>query len=463
MIITCHRQRLIITWVICLAFFMELLDATALNTSLPQIAHSLMVNPIHLKIALVSYLLSVGLLLPASAYCADRFGTCRLFIFANTVFMLGSIGCGLSNHITTLVIFRVIQGIGGAFLSPVARLIMVTIYPKSDILKGQTMASSIASLGLILGPLVGGALTTFISWHAIFFINVPVAVIAIIMAIKLLPNHKKSNYKAFDTLGYLYLAIGITSLLFFLDMSYSPALSIINKMLLLGSGLIGFIAYIRHSHLHCQPLFNKKIWRMPTLCRLMTTSFLMRLSMNSIPFLVPLLLQSVYHFSAWTSALSLSGAAIGFGAAKPLLRYLSKHIAIKPLLYLSITTNALITSAITFSTHRLELAPLIILIFLFGLTQSLIVSSLNTKIYQSVTPDTTSEITTLNSSIVQISACFAVAIAAMILMLSGHAHAIDSPHLSQKVFHWVFVIEASIALLAMISLKSAHISTVPDA
>ena len=239
-----NRQRNILTWTISIAFFIEIMDSTILNTSLPQIAKSFMVNPILLKVALISYLVSVGLFLPLSSYVADLIGTKRLFIIANIIFCLGSIGSGFSHHISTLTLFRILQGLGGAFLTPVARLILIKIYPKDELVKGQAFAATLASLAMLMGPVLGGAITTFLNWRFIFFINVPMNIIAILISLYKMPNFKEQARRLFDGIGFLCIAISLASLLFLFDNLNSNIINTYSKIALAIIPVLGIISYV---------------------------------------------------------------------------------------------------------------------------------------------------------------------------------------------------------------------------
>lgn len=448
-----NRARTLMMLVICSAFFMELLDATALNTSLPQIAHSFMLNPVRLKVIIIAYLLSIGLLLPASAYCAERFGMQRMFMLACGVFMLGSLGWGLSANLPMLVLSRIVQGVGGAFLTPVARMLILQIYSKHQYIKAQTIASSVASLGLMLGPLVGGVLTSMISWHAIFFVNLPVGLIAAVITYYYVPNVKSSRERSFDLKGFVFLSSGVAGILFFVDTCMDTQVYFLLKIVMLLVGGMGFYAYRLHNSRTPQPLFDVNVWQQSRAMRCMLLSFVMRIAMLSAPFLIPILLQTGYHMSAWHSGLVLIIPALGFGLAKPLLQRLLPHYTEKQVISGALLVNASSIALLTLQVYKLSFVILLPNLLVFGLTQSLVVGLCNSTIYRSAPDNLTSQITTINSSVIQLGACFAVTIASLILMLSGHyvpgaAHLI-APH----SFRWVFLCEAMLPLAGFIALQ----------
>ncbi|WP_227403768.1 MFS transporter, partial [Klebsiella pneumoniae] len=195
-------------WIAAMAFFMQALDATILNTALPAIAHSLNRSPLAMQSAIISYTLTVAMLIPVSGWLADRFGTRRVFIIAVSLFTLGSLACALSSSLTELVIFRVIQGIGGAMMMPVARLALLRAYPRSELLPVLNFVTMPGLVGPILGPVLGGVFVTWASWHWIFLINIPIGVIGILYARKYMPNFTTPR-RRFDIGGFLLFGLSL--------------------------------------------------------------------------------------------------------------------------------------------------------------------------------------------------------------------------------------------------------------
>lgn len=437
-----RKERNIITWAISLAFFVEAMDATILNTSLPQIAHAFMVNPILLKVVLISYLLSVGLFLPLSSYVADKIGTQRLFILANFIFCLGSIGSGFSHNITMLTIFRIIQGLGGAFLTPVARLIMVKIYPKSELTKGQAFAATLASIAMLIGPLLGGAITTYINWRFIFFINIPVNLLATLIAYKMMPNFTEHLHKKLDLIGYAAIALSLVSLLFFFDTINSLMIGKTFKLLLVIIPIICIWFYVHHSKKNTHPLFDNSVWKQREIIKLLLASFIIRIAFSSLPFLIPLILQSSYGFTAFDAGLILICSALGFGAAKAVIMTLTKKFSTLKLLQSTHLICFICFLALTSVAWTLNWWLLGGILFINGLCQSITVSTLNVKIYQKIPSILTSQIITLNSSCIQLSASFSIAIAASFLIIGIGIEAVNHLHIPLFAFHYVFIFES---------------------
>ncbi|MCJ8642817.1 MFS transporter, partial [Escherichia coli] len=195
-------------WIAAMAFFMQALDATILNTALPAIAHSLNRSPLAMQSAIISYTLTVAMLIPVSGWLADRFGTRRIFTLAVSLFTLGSLACALSNSLPQLVVFRVIQGIGGAMMMPVARLALLRAYPRNELLPVLNFVAMPGLVGPILGPVLGGVLVTWATWHWIFLINIPIGIAGLLYARKHMPNFTTAR-RRFDITGFLLFGLSL--------------------------------------------------------------------------------------------------------------------------------------------------------------------------------------------------------------------------------------------------------------
>src|SRR5699024_1195338 len=240
-------------WIAAMAFFMQALDATILNTALPAIAHSLNRSPLAMQSAIISYTLTVAMLIPVSGWLADRFGTRRIFTLAVSLFTLGSLACALSNSLPQLVVFRVIQGIGGAMMMPVARLALLRAYPRSELLPILNFVTIPGLVGPVLGPLLGGILVTYATWHWIFIINIPIGILGIIYAIRHMPDFTMPK-RRFDTLGFALLGAGLVSVSVSLDLFGDNALAAATPFLVMGSGFALLTFYALHARRISAPI-----------------------------------------------------------------------------------------------------------------------------------------------------------------------------------------------------------------
>jgi len=257
-------QRIII-WVLSFCLLIELLDASVLNTVLPVIAESLHDNPIDLKIALTSYLFSVGIFIPMSGWLAERIGPQRCLMLAMSLFTFGSIGCGLSTTLTTLVVFRIFQGIGGAFMMPTGRMVMLQMFGRDGMVAASARIGLIGMLGPGLGPLVGGFLATYFSWRLIFFINIPWGLVGFYLILTYFPTLPSVPRRPFDLKGFVLLGVSLASLLFVLDVLVHPGVYLSLKVMAFAVSVICFVAYFFHGRRIKMPIITNDIWIKPQL------------------------------------------------------------------------------------------------------------------------------------------------------------------------------------------------------
>lgn len=245
-------KKNIIMFIVSCAMFMEAIDTTILNTAIPVMAHSLEVNPIDLKLVLISYLLSLAIFIPISGWIADKYGVKKVFIAAIGVFTLSSLWCGFTQSLWELVLARIIQGLGGSLTVPVGRLIILRTCKRHELITKMSIVVMVASLGMLLGPLLGGIITDYFSWRWIFWVNIPVGIIAMLLSHKLLPTILPRSVPPLDKSGFIMFGAGLAFLTLGLslfsetktDIVYSASITLLSALLLIG--------YTKHSR-------NKKI------------------------------------------------------------------------------------------------------------------------------------------------------------------------------------------------------------
>ncbi|MEQ1714991.1 MAG: MFS transporter, partial [Hyphomicrobium sp.] len=309
---TSSLGRNTIPLIVATALFMANLDATVLATSLPAIATDLRLNPIHLKLALTTYLLALAVFIPASGWVADRYGPKQVFRAAMAVFALGSIACGLSTGLGSLVAARVLQGIGGAMMMPVGRLIVWRSVPKSEIISAAAWLTIPALLGPVLGPLLGGFISTYFNWRWIFWINIPVAIIGMALVTRFIPDIRERSAEAFDLKGFLLIGPGLSmflmgATLLGLDLVTGSVVSA-----LLGGGLSLILGYVWCALKQTDPLIDLRLLKIPTFFAGVAGGFLFRAGIGAAPFLLPLLFQLGFGLTPFQSGLLIF--ATGFGA-----------------------------------------------------------------------------------------------------------------------------------------------------
>ncbi|SFD67077.1 drug resistance transporter, EmrB/QacA subfamily [Flavobacterium phragmitis] len=285
--------------ILATAIFMQMLDSTILNTSLPAIARDLNESPLNMQNAIISYVLTLALFMPVSGFLADKFGTKNVFIASLFLFSLGSLFCSLSQNLTQLVISRVFQGVGGSLMTPVGKLALIKTFNKKELLKAINYAIIPALIGPVLGPLVGGYLVDYLSWHWIFLINIPIGVLGIILGLRYMPNYK-SPVIDFDLKGFLIFATA--SLLLSISLELFGNANYITPVLF--GFLLGFLMlffYYRHARKDNNPIFPLNLFQVRTFRVGILGNLATRLGISSIPLLIPLMIQIAYGQSAFTS------------------------------------------------------------------------------------------------------------------------------------------------------------------
>src|SRR6202034_3678791 len=303
--------RILIPLIVACAVFMENLDATVLSTALPAIASDLHQSPIQLKLALTSYLLTLAIFIPASGWVADRFGTRIVFRLAILIFPIGSALCGFANSIEALVAARAFQGIGGAMMVPVGRLVILRTIPRSELVGALAWLTMPALLGPVLGPPVGGFITTYFHWRWIFWINLPMAALGMTLATLFIPNVRGETVTRFDYLGFVLSGIGLAGLVSAtaaLDASGMPLWIVIGLFLV---GSVALILYVFHARRAPAPILDLRLLRFPTFRAGIVGGSLFRIGVGAMPLLLPLQLQLGFGMSPLKSGLLTFATAIG--------------------------------------------------------------------------------------------------------------------------------------------------------
>lgn len=287
---------------------MQMLDSTVLNTSLPSIAKDLNESPLNMQNAIISYVLTLALFMPASGFLADKFGTKKIFILSLILFSLGSLLCSLSSNLTFLVISRVIQGVGGSLMTPVGKLALIKTFDKSELLKAMNFAIIPALIGPVLGPLMGGYMVDYLSWHWIFLINIPMGILGIVLGMKYMPNYT-SEIIDFDFKGFLFFAVASLLLSISLEL-LGNANNISPVLMVFFTGFLFLYFYYRHAKKDENPIFPLDLFLVRTFRVGMLGNLATRLGISSIPLLIPLMIQIAYGESAVVSGWIVAPMAI---------------------------------------------------------------------------------------------------------------------------------------------------------
>src|SRR3984885_13835960 len=280
-------SKRLLPWLVAVAFFMESLDTTILNTAVPAISAALHVKPLSMKAVLASYTLSLAVFIPISGWMADRFGTRRVFAAAIGLFTLGSFLCGLSSNIHLLVACRVLQGCGGAMMVPVGRLTLVRSFPKSDLLRTMSFVAIPALVAPMLGPIAGGLIVDYLHWRIIFFLNIPIGLAGLTLVYLHLPDYREEQHPALDAVGLILFGSGVALLSYVLEIFGEHALSLGEMVGLLALSLALLAGYALHARMLSFPLLQLRLLTIRTFRAAVSGSFFTRIGIGGVPFLLP--------------------------------------------------------------------------------------------------------------------------------------------------------------------------------
>lgn len=401
-------------WLAAMAIFMQSLDGTILITSLPSIAKDMNYSPLEMQSIIVSYTLTLAIFIPLSGWLSDKFGTKKIFSFAVAVFTLGSLFCAISPDLTTLVISRIIQAIGGSMMVPVARLAILYAYPKNQLLKVINFMTIPGLIGPVIGPSLGGYLSDHYSWHWIFLVNLPIGILGIILTQKIMPNFTNKVGK-FDLVGLLYFSLALVIFTFLLELSSVGISSLTLVSVLLGLSILFFIIYIKHSKKTKDPIIDLGLFRIRTLRIGLSGSLFTRLGISGIPFLLPLMLQVGFGYSATIAGLMLLPSALSNVLIKPFVVPLVQKIGYRNVLISNTLILAVIILTISLATKETPLFYFVILMVIYGAVNSIQMASMNTISLSDLDNETASSGNSLLAIMQQLSMSFGISAAALSL------------------------------------------------
>ena len=411
---TLHTSsKRLLPWLVAVAFFMESLDTTILNTAVPAIAAALKVAPLSMKSVLASYTLSRAVFIPISGWMADRFGTRRVFASAIGLFTLGSFLCGVSSSIHTLVACRILQGCGGAMMVPVGRLTLVRTFAKSELIRAMSFVAIPSLVAPMLGPIAGGLIVAYFHWRVIFFVNVPIGLFGLHMVYRHLPDYRAEHTHPLDVAGLLLFGSGVGLLSYVLEVFGEHTLGTGEILGMLAVAALLLAAYGFRAARTRFPLLRLSLFRIRTFRAAVSGSFFTRLGIGGIPFLFPLLYQVGLGFTPIQSGLLLMPQAIAAMCMKlSMPRILARFGYRGVLISNTVILGLAIVLFATIGVHTP--VPLIVAqTFCFGFFTSLQYTSMNTLVYADVAEDQTSSASTIASTMQQMSISFGVATASL--------------------------------------------------
>ncbi|RUR12622.1 MFS transporter [Legionella sp. km772] len=441
------RKRLILI-IVAFAMLMEAIDITIINTAITNMAHSLNVTPIDLKLALISYLLSLAIFIPISGWIADKFGIKKVFIFALSLFTLSSFACGFTTTLEQLIIARFIQGLGGSFTMPVGRLIILRICERHELIIKMGMVVMVAALGMMLGPVLGGILTTHFSWPWVFWVNVPFGLLAILLAYFFFPSMPSRPVLPLDKLGFILFGGGLATLTYSLsalsesNLSHSSTLA----MLLCSISLLCF--YYWHSKKQAHPIVKLTLLSKRTFYISALGNLCARLSFGGIPFLLPLLFQIGLKFTPQLSGLLLAPISIGVLLIKPLSTSILRLLGYKKLLCVNTVLVAAILCSFMLINTATSLYTIGFLTFGYGFLIALQYTAMNSLAYANINEEELSSATSIMSTIQQLSQSFGIAFAAILVTLFSPQFSIHSAAIIRPL-HESFLVMAVVTLFSV--------------
>jgi len=435
-------------WIAAMAFFMQALDATILNTALPAIAVSLERSPLAMQSAIISYTLTVAMLIPVSGWLADRFGTRKIFIIAVTLFTLGSLLCALSGTLGLLVASRIIQGVGGAMMMPVARLALLRAYPRSELLPVLNFVTMPGLVGPILGPLLGGVMVTYLTWHWIFLINIPIGILGIIYARKYMPDFTTPK-RRFDLAGFLMFGISLVMISVGIELFGERIVSGWLASAVLAGGVVLLLLYIQHARRHPFPLIGLPIFRTRTFSVGIIGNIASRLGTGCVPFLMPLMLQVGFGYSAIIAGCMMAPTAVGSILAKSTVTQVLRWFGYrKTLVGITIFIGVMIMS-FALQSPGASIALMVAPLFILGMAMSTQFTAMNTITLADVTDENASSGNSVLAVTQQLSISFGVAVSAAVLRFyeSFESTTVDHFHATFLTMGVLSVFSAAVFML----------------
>ncbi len=445
------RDR-IVPIIVASPLFLQNLDTSVMATALPSIAQSLQVPALHLNLAITSYLLSLAVFLPVSGWLADRFGARRVFCWAIAAFSLGSALCGAAQSLEELVLFRILQGMGGAMMVPVGRLILLRSVPAERLVSAMVWFTVPPVIGRMIGPLFGGTIVTFSSWRWIFLVNIPFGLLAMLMAWLFVDaGNEHRRHESFDLTGFVLLGLGLSALLGAIELAGKSMVPAWALWVAAGVGCAALLAYVAHSRRLTNPIIDLAILRVQTYRATVIGGMPLRIAIGASPFLLPLLMQLGFGFSPLASGLLTVATAVGALGTRVVMAQSIRRFGFRPLLISCTVLTSLFY--ISYGQFRADTPHVLMFItmMLGGLVNSMAMVAIQTLGFSDISKARMSHATALSSMGQQLSLSLGVILGASVLTLASHWNGNAPGQLHAADFSPAFLV---VGLLTMLSLLS---------
>lgn len=433
------------------AFFMEFLDGTVIATALPEMARTFGVEAVDLNIGISAYLLTLAVFIPASGWIADRFGARSVFTLALAIFTLSSVFCGMAQSLETFVAMRVIQGIGGALMVPVGRLAVLRTTPKNQLIKAIATLTWPALVAPIIGPPLGGFITSYADWRWIFYINLPLGLIAMALAWRLIPTLTDSERRPFDGVGFISTGVAMISLVYGMEIfgAQQPDVWLAVGLMAIGIAALGFS--LRHFRRSAWPMIRMDALKIKTFAVTMYGGSLFRASISAVPFMLPLMFQVGFGMDAFHSGLLVLAVFVGNLTIKPATTPLIRWLGFKKLLLINGLLNVLSLIACALLTPHTPVWLILLILYLGGVFRSIQFTGVSTLAFADVPPKEMSYANTLFSTASQLAVGLGITLGAISIRLGDKlAQWLDMTTAQGMGFRLAFVFIALICLAGMV-------------
>ena len=424
------QRNVLIPLIVACALFMENMDSTVLATSLPAIAQDIGEDPLALKLALTSYLVALAIFIPISGWMADRYGSRRIFAAAILVFMGGSLACAASSTLAAFVLARFVQGIGGAMMVPVGRLVLLKTVPKSGLVAALNYLTVPALLGPIMGPPLGGLITQYFNWRGIFLINVPISIAGLALVLRHIPDIREAELPALDTRGFALLGSGLAALMLGLSALGAHLISGAIIAACVVAGTFALLGYVRHARRSADPVIDLGLLRLPTYRAGVLGGSLFRIGVGATPFLLPLMFQLGFGLDPFHSGLLTCATAIGAMFMKTFTINILRRFGFRQVMTVNVVLASSVVGMYGLFTAATPHALIVAILLASGCLRSLQFTSLNAISFAEISRRTMSQASSLQSMAQRLSQSLGVVIGGYALQwssrLQGHASVVSA-------------------------------------